>query len=1116
MCVGNLCSGLDGQSLYCTEVLPSSSPPSQPITVEGGGTNRRGQVSVNGGANSQPVQYTIIIADPQLQQNGSSSRSITSGATNILLNTLVQQQQLQQQQQQLQHHLVSISKANSTLNNLIASSNASVFVNSNNLNGSYKCSNLLSTGVVTGNSNNVSGNSNNVSGSNNNTSAFPANLIANSLNNNNVDGKSISISLPHNSKLPAAVFDSGSAEGGILIFNYTDSGDAGTATLANINQLVSVHGHDFVAEGSNPAPKAVSDKASVISTDNWGTKQSHSYVAKPDTYQLSSGIRLDARSSAVYNGPVIEKEGADYQRGSTNGTSHLSPPVQSGERQLQEVSSASERLSGGMHSGRIGGAGSGQGHSNHQQQQRQSPNGTPTSSAAASSQSTMLSAGQPAVPSSAIFRTGADNSSPPHRLSGSNVSGYTAAQYSTIYGMHGQAPAHLTNMQPYSTFFPAFGGSGTSSHVFSHGSLMTAAPQSHYPVIESYSAMLASMGSQVQHRGVQGADRSPRMPAAPSGPVTQRPFLPSTPHLVAPGTQYSASCRRLSGSNSPSPGVQTCSPQTTPAVSSHHLDKMASIKGGHQARDIEASMDLRLYGDVSGIHEEKSSLSPSSPYGASGHVPKVSFDNVVKEYGGRDSPSGRGDLYYRTSLSGKEGSLKHRILTRPSDSELPDDMSKVSGVHGLKDEPASKRPKVSSMSLAPVSYGQHGDSQRPGAGRHQTLSHPAARHSPINSNTNLAVESRGPNSGHHPDNVSGHQGESLTPYQHGDDSRYKPQAYHHTPSPSWSSPPSSPSCENPSSHLQYPSHFMKGSIIQLADGTLKRVEDLQTDDFVSSAEISSDLKVDSSTVVRIEENQDRGTAMLSFSVGEHRVQVTVEATLEHPFFVFGQGWSSCSVTRTLARYGLDCQKLNVGDVCISLTHKDVNLKAAEISQQQQQEQSYIADQSGPTAAHSAPIPMSATSASSSILTSQSSNISSGTSSMVSSSLKVDSVDKKFLPPHHSSGSSSNKRRLSQTELPPPQSNIVPVKKESNNNSLCSRRRGSALRQGEGEVKEEEEPEDEDEDSTSLLRQRRWSAPDPVTVKADQERERERQMLANEAQKAEESLLGGGGDNNGHH
>ena len=68
------------------------------------------------------------------------------------------------------------------------------------------------------------------------------------------------------------------------------------------------------------------------------------------------------------------------------------------------------------------------------------------------------------------------------------------------------------------------------------------------------------------------------------------------------------------------------------------------------------------------------------------------------------------------------------------------------------------------------------------------------------------------------------------------------------------------------------------------------------------------------------------------------LQVTVEATLEHPFFVFGQGWSACEPDRTQQRYGLECQKLTVGDVCISLTHKDVTAHAAAISQQQRQGQ----------------------------------------------------------------------------------------------------------------------------------------------------------------------------------
>lgn len=72
-----------------------------------------------------------------------------------------------------------------------------------------------------------------------------------------------------------------------------------------------------------------------------------------------------------------------------------------------------------------------------------------------------------------------------------------------------------------------------------------------------------------------------------------------------------------------------------------------------------------------------------------------------------------------------------------------------------------------------------------------------------------------------------------------------------------------------------PPYFIKGSIIQLADGELKRVEDLKTDDFIQSSEISSDLKIDSSTVVRIEgSHASPHCAVVQFAVGEHRAQVS--------------------------------------------------------------------------------------------------------------------------------------------------------------------------------------------------------------------------------------------------
>lgn len=70
-----------------------------------------------------------------------------------------------------------------------------------------------------------------------------------------------------------------------------------------------------------------------------------------------------------------------------------------------------------------------------------------------------------------------------------------------------------------------------------------------------------------------------------------------------------------------------------------------------------------------------------------------------------------------------------------------------------------------------------------------------------------------------------------------------------------------------------PSYFTRGSIIQLANGHLKRVEELQTEDFFSSAQFTDGLKMDSSTVSRIEEDLERNVANISFLVGEHKAQV---------------------------------------------------------------------------------------------------------------------------------------------------------------------------------------------------------------------------------------------------
>ncbi|CAG2106449.1 unnamed protein product [Medioppia subpectinata] len=124
--------------------------------------------------------------------------------------------------------------------------------------------------------------------------------------------------------------------------------------------------------------------------------------------------------------------------------------------------------------------------------------------------------------------------------------------------------------------------------------------------------------------------------------------------------------------------------------------------------------------------------------------------------------------------------------------------------------------------------------------------------------------------------------------------------------------------------LQYPMYFQKGSIIQLGNGEVKRVEDMSTQDFIDSASDSQDLCADCSEVIKIVEKIKSCSVLLSFSVGRDKVPVNVEAPVEHPFFVFHKGWSSCSPERSHIRYGLKCRKLRVGDNCVSLTPRSVS------------------------------------------------------------------------------------------------------------------------------------------------------------------------------------------------
>ena len=69
------------------------------------------------------------------------------------------------------------------------------------------------------------------------------------------------------------------------------------------------------------------------------------------------------------------------------------------------------------------------------------------------------------------------------------------------------------------------------------------------------------------------------------------------------------------------------------------------------------------------------------------------------------------------------------------------------------------------------------------------------------------------------------------------------------------------------------SHFNLGSLIQLSNGDLKRVENLTRDDFMQSAKTNSEVQIDESQVIGLQIVPDKNCAIITFSVGTDKTQV---------------------------------------------------------------------------------------------------------------------------------------------------------------------------------------------------------------------------------------------------
>ncbi|XP_028849840.1 inactive histone-lysine N-methyltransferase 2E [Denticeps clupeoides] len=116
-------------------------------------------------------------------------------------------------------------------------------------------------------------------------------------------------------------------------------------------------------------------------------------------------------------------------------------------------------------------------------------------------------------------------------------------------------------------------------------------------------------------------------------------------------------------------------------------------------------------------------------------------------------------------------------------------------------------------------------------------------------------------------------------------------------------------------------HFTKGSLIELAGGRLKRVEDMRTEDFLRSADTLPEFHLSTCTVLLISPSPTHGFNQLQVLLADRNTQELLTVLAEYPFFVRDRGWSSCCPERSAQLYGLSCRQLHPGDVCLALTPK---------------------------------------------------------------------------------------------------------------------------------------------------------------------------------------------------
>lgn len=112
--------------------------------------------------------------------------------------------------------------------------------------------------------------------------------------------------------------------------------------------------------------------------------------------------------------------------------------------------------------------------------------------------------------------------------------------------------------------------------------------------------------------------------------------------------------------------------------------------------------------------------------------------------------------------------------------------------------------------------------------------------------------------------------------------------------------------------------FRKGSMVTMADGSQKKIEDVHTGDRVVSAKAETPHLIFSSVVTQVDSIPHK--ALIELYLEDGRL---VQSTADHPYLIRNKGWCSMQPEESSTRYEIPVRQLENGDHCLVLDNGEL-------------------------------------------------------------------------------------------------------------------------------------------------------------------------------------------------